>query len=54
MLSNKTQSALYDIRHNILAARRFVETIVWETTHNGLGPLLSVVVAEIEALDPKS
>ncbi len=116
MLSNKARSALYDIRHNILAARCFtagltfeqfkqsdlhfyavmraleivseasrrlpegfrhrrpelpwkqimgignvlrhdydnvVETIVWETTHHGLGPLLAVVVAEIEALDPK-
>jgi len=116
MLSNKAQSALYNIRHNILAARRFtaditfeefkqsdlhfyavmraleivyeasrrlpegfrhkhpqlpwkqimgignvlrhdydnvVETIVWETTHKGLDPLLAVVVAEIEAFDPK-
>jgi len=116
MLSNKARSALYDIRHNILAARRFtagltfeqfkqsdlhfyavmraleivseasrrlpegfrhrhpelpwkqimgignvfrhdyddvVETIVWETTHHGLGPLLAVVVAEVEALDLK-
>jgi len=116
MLSNKAQSALYDIRHNILAARRFtadvtfeqftqsdlhfyavvraleivseaarrlpesfrdkhpelpwkqimgignvlrhdcdtvVETIVWETTHKRLGPLLAVVVSEIEALDSR-
>jgi uncharacterized protein with HEPN domain len=116
MLSNKAQLALYNIRHNILAARRFtagltfeqfkqsdlhfyavmraleivseasrrlpesfrhkhsqlpwkqimgignvlrhdydnvVETIVWETTREGLDPLLTVVVAEIEALDRK-
>jgi len=31
-----------------------VDAIVWETTHEGLGPLPAVVVAEIEALDPKS
>jgi hypothetical protein len=28
------------------------ETIVWETTREGLAPLLAVVVVEIEALDP--
>ena len=84
MLSDKAQLALLDIRHNILAARRFsaglsfdrfktldmqimgignvlrhdydnvVETIVWETVHKHLAPLLEVVVAEIEAFDSKS
>lgn len=114
MHSDKTQLALMDIRHNILAAKRFttgisfeefkrsdlhfyaatraleiiseaarrlpdgfrarhsglpwkqimgignvlrhnyddvVETIIWETTHTHLDPLLAVVVAKIEARD---
>ena len=36
------------LRHNY---ENVVETIIWETTHTHLAPLLAVVVAEIEAFD---
>jgi len=36
------------LRHNY---DDVVETIIWETTHTHLDPLLAAVVAEIEATD---